>query len=258
MTTYYVTPTNQIGAGIVEIVFPPYRLAGSGLIEKITPTQNFYGGVVDKTKPSFSISGGISETCGVAVNAQAGVAEQLNVFFTLGGGVVEALAPLAALTDEFYSFVMNTKTGGFAEYTNFPLTSIFKVGTKFYGITGEGLQQLTGDNDNGAQIDAEMLSGISNLGDPNRVHPIDAWLELRGSGDIEFSTIMDEDWDDISEYVETCDNNLQIGFQRVELARGDDGTHIQIRFKNVNGSYFDLRSIRMPYEILSRISGGKR
>jgi hypothetical protein len=258
MPTLIITPSITAGAGLDESVTPPYPLSGVGVQEYIIPHINALAGVTEKTTPALALRAGIIERVGLSAIAQAGITEQLNVYITLQGGIVEVLAPAAALSAEFYSFIMNTKTGGFAEYTNFPFTSLFRVGTMFLGIAPDGLYQHTGKTDNGKQIDAELLTGISNLGVNQRKHPIDAWLEMRGSGDVEVTLVFDEDWKEASEYTETCDNDLQIGFQRVKLARGDDGTHLQVRFKNIDGSDFDLRTIRIPYEILSRISGGKK
>jgi hypothetical protein len=249
MPTYYVTPTINVGAGIVESAISPYPLCGAGIVDYNQPAIKTGGGIIEETKPAISVGGGITEICGVAVKSQAGVVEQLNVYLTLGAGVVEVLAPVAALTEEFYSFVMNTKTAGFSEYTNFPFTSLFRAGTNFYGITAEGLQLLTGDNDNGAQIKAEIVTGPCNLGTSDIKYIPSMYAHMRG-GEIEVATKIDDKEDNPQEW---CDPYNAInpgnGIKPVyiSMARGAKGVYIQFKISNAEGADFDLAKFEQNF-----------
>jgi hypothetical protein len=151
---------------------------------------------------------------------------------------------------------MNTKTAGVAQYLNFPFTSIFKHPLGYFGISADGLFQLNGKNDDGANIDVEILTGVATLGtDRRKVFP-EAYLEMRG-GEVEFSTIFNEDLDNEIVYDHDFSDNDRLKMHRITLAKGVDGTHVQVRLRNVDGADFDLQSIIIPYLIKKRITGAR-
>ena len=140
---------------------------------------------------------------------------------------------------------MNTKTGGFAEYTNFPLTSIWKVGTKFYGITAEGIQQLTGNNDNGAQIDAEIITGPSNFGTSSvKLFP-SAYAHMTG-GEIEVAIKTDEcrRWHDPKNAVQPKEG---IHPAYISMARGIKGVYVKLKITNAQGADFNLAKFEQNF-----------
>ncbi len=238
MTILYVTPYLDLEAGTVESLIVPVRLCGGGVSEYMNGTLSFYGGALEKIMPLISIKGGVLEEIGLSVSARGGVIEQANIFISVRGGIVEIMAPVSALSDEFYSFVMNTKTTGAAEYTNFPFNSLFKVGSKFYGIKSDGLHQLTGTNDNGADIEAVLVSGPSNLG-TSEIKLFPSAYAHMGIGELEASTKVDEDqeWSDPYDVIQDTEG---IKSEYISMARGERGVYIQLKIKNAEGSYFDL------------------
>jgi len=48
-------------------------------------------------------------------------------------------------------------------YNNFNINSYAQIGGKFYGMTDAGVVELTGDTDNGVNIDASITLGTSDL-----------------------------------------------------------------------------------------------
>jgi hypothetical protein len=225
-----VTPYGSFRAGVVESMVVPISLARGGTTEYMRGTFSFRGGVLDKVAPHIVTGGGVVEQIGLPVSARAGVVEQLNVFVRCMGGVIEILAPAAALTDTFYSFVMNTKTTGAAEYTNFPFTSLFKVGAVFYGITATGLHQLTGNNDNGAEIEGLIVSGPSNFGTSDYKLLPSAYAHM-GLGELQVSTRLDdeEEW---SDPYEASQDTEGIRSEYISMARGEKGVYIQLKIES--------------------------
>jgi hypothetical protein len=170
----------------------------------------------------------------------------------IGGAFVADLVPGAALPAPASAFSLNAKLLAAAEYDNYPFTSLFRLGTDVYGIAAGGLYKLTGANDNGAQITAEIISGVSTCGFPQLKNAPDVYLDLRGDGDIAITPVYDED-DDPYEFIEPCDNDMHLTTQRVQLDRGAEGTHIQWRLRNMDGSNFDLQSVMVSVQPRRRI-----
>ena len=248
-----VSPQVLLRGGVLEIFGLAVALNRAGVISLIAPTQSHFGGVVEKVSPTVKRGFGVLEKIGYAVRAEGGVAEAAAVFIRLEGGVLEILAPEAALTSTFYSFVLNTKTAGFGAYANFPFTSLFKVGTNFYGITADGLYQLTGDSDNGAEIQAAIVTGHSNLGSSDVKRFPSAYAHMRG-GEIEVSTKIDED----EEWMEP-ENAFQdregLRPEYISMARGIKGVYIQLKIKNADGSDFSLAKFEQNFVDTGRKRG---
>jgi hypothetical protein len=102
----------------------------------------------------------------------------------------------------------------------------------------------------------EILTGVATLGtDRRKVFP-EAYLEMRG-GEVEFSTIFNEDLDNEIVYDHDFSDNDRLKMHRITLAKGVDGTHVQVRLRNVDGADFDLQSIIIPYLIKKRITGAR-
>jgi hypothetical protein len=240
---YVVTPTIQKKSGIIETIVPMISVRGA-LCETAVINQTVKAGFVEMTAIPVQILTGTLDIISIAVKILA--------------GTIDILTPSPALAPVFKAFIMNTRTGGVATYTNFPFSSIFAINKKYYGvIDGAGLYELTGTNDAGVNIDAEIESGVSNLGSDKTKSPIDAWLELRGSGSYEFVTVHNEDLSDIATYTVDGDNDFKHGFKRIKLSKGVQGTHIQIKFKNVDGSNFDLQTIRVMAALFKRRKYGR-
>jgi hypothetical protein len=50
----------------------------------------------------------------------------------------------------------------------------------------------------------------------------------------------------------------QLGVRIIRLAKGRDGTHVQLRLRNINGAAIELQSVRIRYAITNVFSGGMR
>jgi len=235
--------------------FSPNMQTNQGILDTFTPRLRLDGCIVAKLAPDVSIDAGIMARMILPFQVDAGVVDVFTVAIAVDGGVMLAFTLDAALAQVFHAYVMNAKTAGMGEYTNFPFTSLFKHPLGYFGITADGLFQLTGKKDAGVNIDADILTGISTLGtDQLKLLP-EAYLEIRG-GEMELTTIFNED-EEPDVYEEDFSDETRIKLQRFKLAKGADGTHVQLRLRNLNGSDFDLQSISLPYTVKTRIIGGR-
>ena len=57
------------------------------------------------------------------------------------------------------TWAINTRTGAVTEYQNFAFNSMAKIGRKFIGAADDGLYELDGDTDDGANIPTRMRGG---------------------------------------------------------------------------------------------------
>jgi len=90
------------------------------------------------------------------------------------------LSPGGGLT----TWAMNTRTGGVTEYTNFPFNSFANFGEHSYlGAADDGLYELQGDDDAGADIIARIKGGFLQFGGGHLSRLKAAYIAQRGTGD---------------------------------------------------------------------------
>ena len=231
MPILIVTPHTRRQGGAVEQVVIPITLSGGGTVEQMQGILTFCGGMLDQVVPHIRSSAGVVGRVGISIAARGGVAARAAVFVRCTAGVVEVLALTAALTQEFYAFCLNTRTGGAAEYANFPFTSLFRVGARFYGITATGLHELTGNSDNGAEIEGVIVSGPSDFGtDQVKLIPT-AYAHM--SGALQVSTRVDEgeEWSDPYDAEQDLEG---IRAEYISMARGEKGVYIRLKIEGTD------------------------
>jgi hypothetical protein len=89
------------------------------------------------------------------------------------------LAPNGSVT----TWVMNTRTGGVTEYQNYAFNSFARVGNKYLGAADDGLYELLGDSDEGADIIATIRSGFAQWSGSHLGSFKAAYLAVAGAGE---------------------------------------------------------------------------
>jgi hypothetical protein len=146
--------------------------------------------------------------------------------------------------DTYHGEVVNTKTQGAAEYRGYNFKSIRCYQGRYFGCNSDGIFELTGLTDDGADIQASGLSGVSDCGtDATKGFP-DAYLTVRCDGELEFSLSVDEE-EAVSYPVMEEDDREGVHKRRCKLAKGERGGHVQIGWSNVEGSDFYLGQIEL-------------
>lgn len=219
------------------ICTPDISVSGS-FSETFTPVIKVGGSVTERVSAQVVTGGSLEERCSVPVSIGGSAEEIIGVSVTLGGAIILELAPDAALAAIFTALVMNAKTAGIGLYADFPLTSIFKLGLEYYGITADGLVHLSGNTDNGAQIDALIISGVSDLGAVEEKNVSEAYLTMRCEGELEFAVTYNE-----RKRVCKRGSTGKRGLSdiRFPLPLGAAGNQVQIAVKNVDGADFDFK-----------------
>lgn len=83
----------------------------------------------------------------------------------------------------FNTWVMNTRTGGVTEYDNFHFNSFAQLGHTYLAAADDGLYELVGDTDAGADITARIKGGFLQFGGPQLSRLKAAYIAVRGAGD---------------------------------------------------------------------------
>lgn len=196
---------------------------------------------------------GVIADCQIATTAALSADFIVNSRFDLAAGTVAALlADFISIAEVFQPIVMNVKTLGAAVYTNYGFNSLFKGSDGFYyGCNSSGIFRLTGKNDNGSQIAASVVSGISDFNQRLQKHLPDAYLALRNEGSMELSITTDEATRRTYP-ISARDGQQGLHTKRCKLARGIKGRNVQIEIRNVAGSSFDLQGVDLITEPTSR------
>lgn len=146
----------------------------------------------------------------------------------------------------YKGIAMNPKIVAVTEYQDYPFNSFAIFQGVNLGATRAGIHKLTGPDDNGTEIDAEIDLGKIPV-EYTKVRNV--WVEGRASGDMRVVLSADEGTED--EFEE--DYLLRVlGQDRVTVPRGLKPVYLQIGVKNENGSDFDIDAIQIVGERIER------
>lgn len=146
------------------------------------------------------------------------------------------------------TIVINAKNNAVTEYTNYCFNSYCRFNGVYLAANSNGIHPLSGDDDNGTDIDAVVKTATADIGmnTPKRVR--DAWMVGR-KGLMTLKVIADED----DEFTYNADVvNMNIHEERVKLGRGIKCRSAAFELANVDGSNFDIDSLRILTEIIRR------
>jgi len=85
-------------------------------------------------------------------------------------------------TQELFAWVINHNTGAPSRYENYDFDAFAVIGEDFLAARGDGIYLLTGDDDNGADIDAIATIGRTDFEEPVLKRVTAAFLGLNSAG----------------------------------------------------------------------------
>lgn len=149
------------------------------------------------------------------------------------------------------AIVMHLFSHAVSHYVNFNFNSLAHFNGLFLGANEEGIFPLGGDNDLGVEIQAYIRSGVHDLADDGIVKlPKEAWMAYRSNGQMELGIEVDEDK---NPYRYVFDKSAtKITEARKPLAKGVTQRFYTFMIKNKEGSNFDLQSLRILGDKISR------
>jgi hypothetical protein len=137
------------------------------------------------------------------------------------------------------AWVMNTETGAPWLFTNFNFNSVIEHAGMLFGGAQDGLYYLSGDDDAGRDIDAEILTGMLDFGFSNKKRISSIYFGYTG-GELECDVESYDQPNDIYTYgmeerlAEAPRNN------RIKLGKGLKSRYWRFTIRNVAGAAFQV------------------
>lgn len=177
------------------------------------------------------------------------LAQQLSNLIEQG---IEFTGSVRLGTDVYAAWVLNPATAsGVSRYDNFPFNSLATSNEKFYGAADDGIYLISGDDDDGTNIDISIKTGLLDFGErrSKRVH--DVFLGVRTSGDLVLKVTADEQGVRTEAWYEVVDHGEQDN-HRAKVGKGLRGVYWGWELVNVDGADVDLDNLQLYPLTLSR------
>ena len=144
------------------------------------------------------------------------------------------------------TWAINMRNGAATEYENYNFNSFAKIGNKYIAASQDGLYELNGDTDDGADIIADFAGGYAQFGGSHFASLKAVYLGLRGSGDFVFRLVEGDG----------TTRDYAVSARDMKTARIDLGKGLRSRYFSweliSSGQDFDLDSIEFVPIILKR------
>lgn len=148
-------------------------------------------------------------------------------------------------------WVMNTETFATTNYLNFDFDSLVSFNEQPYGVTSSGIFLLEGDDDDGTNIDARILTGISDRGDENLSEVANLYLQYEGQTVI--LQLLPDGQGRLREYeIKRRSNSSGIIHARAKGSRGLRSRSWQMGFRNTSGGDFTFDKMGLLIRRLTR------
>lgn len=146
---------------------------------------------------------------------------------------------------------MNLMNQAISTYSNYNFNSIACFNGTYLGATDTGIYPLSGDTDNGADIDAKIKTGSMDFGDTIIKYARDVWITFRSNGNLTLVIFVDEDTTTTIQKQTTIVSDSIIE-ERLKLPRGLRGRFYTVELKNFSGADFDIDSFNLLVESVRR------
>jgi hypothetical protein len=145
-------------------------------------------------------------------------------------------------------------TEAMTRYTRYPFTQIVRFGSSYYGASTDGLYLLEGDTDDGAPIAWDFELTQNDFGQPNLKRIVSSVIGGRIPPLSNFTLKIGERADETYSYNNAHDTTVQNYRQR--FGRGVRARYLSVGMNCAQGSDFEIDSISMEVETLSRKTHG--
>lgn len=209
------------------------------LLKNVFETSSATNTIIVTTDAIATINGVASGACDIEIDLINGV-----------GGVYlnDVLITAPPMLE---GWAVNCITGGHAAFTNYKFNGMFKIGGKFFATSESGLFEITGQEDNGNEIESYVATPLTDFGTMKLKSVPDVYIHMRSDGESQFRLVTDEDTDR-SAYVLSYDERGGVHRRRKQLHKGIKGTNWQVEIKNKNNSRLEVAQIDMPIAVLAR------
>ncbi|MDR6886147.1 MULTISPECIES: hypothetical protein [Variovorax] len=178
---------------------------------------------------------------GVPMTAQS--EQTVRVLETFGLAV-----PLTTPGADLEVHAVNLDGFGSTTYSNYPFNSFARIGDRYYGARLDGLFELSGANDAGAQIDAAICPGKLDFGSPQQKTISEAFIGAASERPLKVKVAVPG-----GEFVYQAQSSSDdLKQHRFKLGKGLKANYLIPVFYNQDGSDFEVDSLEFEVADLSR------
>ncbi len=167
--------------------------------------------------------------------------------------VAESLAQLISgiiyVNDYMDGWAYNLNIQAPSFYENFKFNSFAKIGNQYYGLNNEGLHLLGANDDNGAEINALITTGISDFGELRTKKIPVIYAGARTEKPLILTCSVDNNPDYSYEFISSSEG---IAPTRVKLGKGLEGRYWKLEIANRDGGDFEISDLDIPITLNSR------
>ena len=167
---------------------------------------------------------------------------------SIAGNIVGAVESAPSLDSASRVWVVNMDTGATSQYDDYGYASFYSYGGKNYGVAEDGIYELTGNTDNGVDIDALVDFGRTDLGSMYRKRVTSAYVDVGSDGKMELVIETDRQ---TSEF-EANSFSPAVSRHRINMGSTLSGYYWNPILTNNNGYDFNLASIMLEIIELNR------
>ena len=146
---------------------------------------------------------------------------------------------------------MNLSNQAISTYSNYNFNSIACFNGTYLGATDTGIYPLSGDTDNGTDIDSKIKTGSMDFGENIIKYISDVWITHRTDGYLTLVIFVNED-PNISFEKQTYIVSDKIREEWIKPPLGLRGRFYTVELKNLSGADFDVDSLSLLVELIRR------
>lgn len=153
---------------------------------------------------------------------------------------------------EAKAWVMNTETTAVGWYDNFRFESIVSWKGRELAVGPDGVHELAGDTDNGARIDATVMSGFTDFGQAQTKRLDNMYFGYTSDGRLSVTAEVHESGSPpVNYFLEERDASAPRN-SRVTPGKGLWGRYWRLTIKNVDGADFDVHDATVDIAVSPR------
>lgn len=139
------------------------------------------------------------------------------------------------------AWVLNTETTALSWYENFGFESIAQLPDRVLAIGPDGLYELSGTNDSGDQIDAQVVTGLTDFGVLERKRLDEVLVAYTSSNKIALTVEAFGTSGSGRTYAFASRTPSEMRPARAKIGKGFNARYWRFTFKNVDGAAFEVR-----------------
>lgn len=153
--------------------------------------------------------------------------------------------------DQYVAYAVNSKTSAATEYTNYNFNSM----SGDLAANSTGIYSLTGDDDDGVNINASFKTGLMDFGNSFMKQIPYAYLGMSSDGRMILKVISVNNGNKKERWYEMRQTNAASGNTRLKFGKGVKASYWQFELANKNGSDFEFERIEFTPLVLKRRVG---